>query len=77
MLLLFNIERIQERPSNLKFGYLKKMLPQLTFNLIHITESDARKVDLVKAGAGRVDGDDDFTVEEVRSDPVHGHHADH
>ena len=52
MLLLFNIERIQERPSNLKFGYLKKMLPQLTFNLIHITESNARKVDLVQAGAG-------------------------
>ena len=53
------------------------MLPQLTINLIHITESNARKVDLVQAGAGRVDGDDDFTVEEVRSDPVHGHHADH
>ena len=53
------------------------MLPQLTINLIHITESNARKVDLVQAGAGRVDGDDDFTVEEVRSDPVHRHHADH
>ena len=37
-------------------------------SLVDVAESDSREDNLVETGTGRVDGDDNFTVEKVECD---------
>ena len=46
-------------------------------SLVDVAEGDGRENDLVETGAGRVDGDDDFTVEKVQGDQDGGDRGHH